>query len=343
MPKGKVVLVVEQKEEIREKLAQILAKQKEYTVLIETSSKQIRDKYKEIIKNAAQIVLLVDIIIDDVIDNEIGGVNLIQELKKINPDLRGLIISSIKGAKNFTADAINLVTLNIRKGAFDYLAWPFSETELLKKLELAFDQNEAETYNYLAEKKITNESLAQILEIIKHNKAKTKHMAKALSEKDIFTLFSPDELIALLEKELGQKAAPMKQSTVLVIDDEIRIGFLVKAFLNKYNVLIAKDGAESLGILKKEPIDIILLDIKMPGTNGIDLIPKLQKINPQVDILMLTAYKDRDYAIQSIRSGAINYITKPFFKAPLNELIEQVEKIRYYKQVLPELIGRFGG
>ncbi|MBT4551809.1 response regulator [bacterium] len=340
MSNEKVVLVVEQNQEVRTDIEQILKKTK-YTTFIEPTAKEVIDKYHDIVKNAKQIVLIVNIMLDTIIDGEMNGTNLINEFKKINPNLRGIVISSIQKAETFYDDNLSLVTTTIQKGAFDYIPSPFYKTELLNRLKLAFNENETEIYNYLAEKKITNDALSQILNLIKQGKA--QHLAKIIKEKDLFTLFTPEELIVLLEKEIGQKAAPMQKPTVLVIDDEPRINSLIKIFLNSYKVLLANDGQEGLEMLKKEAVDIILLDIKMPGLSGIDLIPEIQKINSKADILMLTAYKDRESAIQSIRKGAISYITKPFSKNDLNKEIDKVAEIRYHKQVLPELIGRIGG
>jgi two-component system response regulator AtoC len=104
-----------------------------------------------------------------------------------------------------------------------------------------------------------------------------------------------------------------KRATILVVDDErgVRQSFYM-VLKDEFEVLLSKTGAEALEIFSKNAVDIILLDILLPDINGIDLIEKFKDIDPNTEIIMVTAVKEVQTAVRSIKQGAYEYIIKPF-------------------------------
>jgi putative two-component system response regulator len=101
--------------------------------------------------------------------------------------------------------------------------------------------------------------------------------------------------------------------TLLVVDDEEAIRNAVGRYLVQlgYEVAVAATGDEALGIVQRQKITGILLDVNLPGTNGIDLVPRIMELDPTVAILMLTAVNDATAAALCMQRGALDYLIKP--------------------------------
>ncbi|GAA0785413.1 response regulator transcription factor [Hathewaya limosa] len=122
----------------------------------------------------------------------------------------------------------------------------------------------------------------------------------------------------------------MERNKILIVDDEVEICDLISIYIKNegYEPIKAKDGLEALEILKKEKIDLIILDIMMPNLNGIDTCIKIRKDN-NIPIIMLSAKSEDMDKILGLSTGADDYLTKPF--NPL-ELVARVKsQLRRYK------------
>lgn len=123
---------------------------------------------------------------------------------------------------------------------------------------------------------------------------------------------------------------------ILVVDDDASILKVLKMRLEADGFLVTekKNGKDAISISKKETFDMALLDYKLDGENGIDLMEKLLKINSEMPIIILTAYGTIETAVEAMKRGAHSYLTKPFDDA---ELILQVnnclEKSKLSKEV----------
>ena len=103
------------------------------------------------------------------------------------------------------------------------------------------------------------------------------------------------------------------KATILVIDDEHGIRQSFKMVLkDDFNVLLAETGAKAIDVFTKNTVDLILLDILLPDTNGLDLLKKLKQIDLNTEIIMVTAVKEIQTAVNAIKLGAYEYIIKPF-------------------------------
>ena len=100
---------------------------------------------------------------------------------------------------------------------------------------------------------------------------------------------------------------------ILVIDDNIDVCNVLKNFLTSHHheVFIALDGPAGLDQLKKTKPHAVLLDMKMPGMEGIEVFKEIKKIDPQIPVIMLTGVTDHDEARKTLELGAYDYITKP--------------------------------
>ena len=109
---------------------------------------------------------------------------------------------------------------------------------------------------------------------------------------------------------------------ILVVDDEEIIRQLLKDFLEikGHEVVTARDGIEALEKIKDVP-DIVLLDIRMPHMDGLEALDKIKEISPSTDVIMVTALTEHDLALEAMKRGALDYVTKPISLKYLGELI----------------------
>ena len=126
----------------------------------------------------------------------------------------------------------------------------------------------------------------------------------------ITTLILPEkEGSAIIAAEYALKT--MKR--ILVVDDEIAIRNLLKEFLSRkgYDVYTASDGRTAIAKVKEIRPHIVLLDIMMPGMDGIETLKEIRKVDPRVGVIMVTAIFDEELGKRTIELGACDYITKP--------------------------------
>ena len=104
-----------------------------------------------------------------------------------------------------------------------------------------------------------------------------------------------------------------KSINILVVDDEFSVrDSLFKWFREDgYNVDTAENATEALKKIQESKWDLILLDIKMPGMDGMELQKRIKEIDPNIIIIMITAFASVDTAVQALKVGAYDYVTKP--------------------------------
>jgi two-component system, NtrC family, response regulator len=127
----------------------------------------------------------------------------------------------------------------------------------------------------------------------------------------------------------------MKDS-VLIIDDENDLrNLLVKLLkLEGFTTFNAESGKQGLELLFKEDIDIVIIDVKLPDANGINLIPKIKAANPLCEIIVLTAYGTIEDGVRAIKEGAFDYITKGDEDNKIVPLVQRaVEKVHLKKRI----------
>lgn len=125
-----------------------------------------------------------------------------------------------------------------------------------------------------------------------------------------------------------QQGAPdrMKSSvSILVVDDESMMRNLLERILSRdgYKVVSAEDGQDALRMLEREPVDIIISDLKMPRMNGFDLLKAVKQKYSGVAMIMMTAYGDTYTVKDALLLGADEYITKPFKSFEISLVVER--------------------
>jgi DNA-binding NtrC family response regulator len=124
------------------------------------------------------------------------------------------------------------------------------------------------------------------------------------------------------------------KSKILVVDDEKSMRDSMHMLLkDRYDVYLAASGKEAIRIVKKNNIDLALLDIRLPEIDGIEVLKIIKGIDDSIEVIMVTAVITVGKAVEALRLGAYDYITKPF---DIQALAEQVEKVMEKRDLLKE-------
>ena len=121
-----------------------------------------------------------------------------------------------------------------------------------------------------------------------------------------------------------------KKANILVVDDEKDICKALSILLTKegYSVKEAYNGEEALELIKKENFDVVMTDIRMEKVDGFEVLKQTQKISPETSVLMMTAFASVGSAVEAMRAGAVDYITKPFINDEIRLTIRRLIESR---------------
>jgi len=116
----------------------------------------------------------------------------------------------------------------------------------------------------------------------------------------------------------------MKDAKILLVDDEVVFTNNMSKLLSRrgYQVKTANSGYEALAILMDNAIDVMVLDLKMPGIDGIATIREVKKLGLLNEVLILTGHGSIDLALEALKIGAYDYVTKP---CEITELVSKIE------------------
>src|SRR5262245_44039319 len=129
-------------------------------------------------------------------------------------------------------------------------------------------------------------------------------------------------------------------ATVLVIDDEQSITWAFERFLTTlgHRFISAPTAEQGLALAEREKPDLVIMDVKLPGMNGLDAVDRLRKRDPDARVIVITAHGNLDTAVRAAKAGAVEYLTKPLDLQKARDLIEgalrrapvsrEVEKLR---------------
>jgi len=119
---------------------------------------------------------------------------------------------------------------------------------------------------------------------------------------------------------------------ILVVDDEKEIRVEINEFLTSRDIQVqeASTPTEAFRVLSKYPVDIAILDIRLPEMSGIELLKEIRRMHPRVQTIMMSGHGDMDSVIRALRLGAVDYFQKPFL---LNEMLQTIEKARKFISV----------
>lgn len=130
-----------------------------------------------------------------------------------------------------------------------------------------------------------------------------------------------DARIAALENLAMENSKP----TILVVDDEFSIRDSLYNWFRKdgFEVVAEENAADALRTVQEKPIDVALVDLKMPGMDGLELQERISAFDPQIKVIIITAFASVDTAVQALKRGAFDYITKPIDPDELSHLVRR--------------------
>lgn len=138
-------------------------------------------------------------------------------------------------------------------------------------------------------------------------------------------------------------------TTILIVDDEKSMRDFLKILLAKegYEVIVAGDGDQALAALDQNHVDLVISDIRMPGISGLELLSKIKEESEDIPVIMITAFASPNDAVQAMKDGAYDYISKPFNVDEIKSVIyaatnrtESTLKVQQAEELFPEIIGK---
>ena len=134
------------------------------------------------------------------------------------------------------------------------------------------------------------------------------------------------------------------KGTILIVDDEVGPRESLRMILKPiYEVYTAGDGQEALKCIHDKNIDLVTLDLKMPGLSGIDVLREIKKFQTDIEVIVITGYGTLNNAQEAIRLGAGDFISKPFNVADIIAIISKSFERRSYNLKIKSLIQQIKG
>lgn len=124
---------------------------------------------------------------------------------------------------------------------------------------------------------------------------------------------------------------------LLLVDDEKRFLETTKKVLEKRGIetFTAIKGLDAMAILDQEKIDVVILDVKMPGLDGVEVLRRIKQKHPLVEVIMLTGHSTTESAVEGLKLGAFDYLIKP---CEISALLDKVEEARTKKRAMEDKI-----
>ncbi len=128
-----------------------------------------------------------------------------------------------------------------------------------------------------------------------------------------------DYVLSLIMSHLSQ---PAEKHSVLIVEDETIVRESLEDWLkDSYNVAAASTGKEALELIHKQDFDILVIDVRLPGKDGVQVLREAKQIKPQIQSIIMTAYPTVDLAVDAMKLGAVDYLVKPVNPDKLERLI----------------------
>jgi two-component system nitrogen regulation response regulator NtrX len=138
----------------------------------------------------------------------------------------------------------------------------------------------------------------------------------------------------------------VKKPTILLVDDEEAIVKSLSGSLEDegYALVTAQDGTRAMEIIKTQPIDIIFLDIWLPGMDGLETLKAIKEYDPSLEVVIMTGHGTVNTAVQAVKMGALDFLEKPFSLDTTLEIIRKYQEkrqislkaMRYYESIQPD-------
>src|SRR5665213_105634 len=137
------------------------------------------------------------------------------------------------------------------------------------------------------------------------------------------------EASSVVAEILDASPAPKRRGTLLIVDDEDGPRQSLRViFKDEYDLLMAEDGPAAIKLAQENEIDVAVLDIRMAGMSGIEVLERLKYVKPGIEAIMMTAFETTDTIRQALRLRACDYINKPFDLATMRSAVSQAMQRR---------------
>ena len=132
---------------------------------------------------------------------------------------------------------------------------------------------------------------------------------------------------------------PQNKFSVLILDDEKHFTEELHEFLqnNGFHAIEANTANQGLSVLKKQKIDLLILDVRLPGVNGLDILKEVKEKYPDMEVIIVSAHGDMDTVIKAMQQGAIDYLRKPFRHIDIRIAIERTQRFLYLQQKIKKM------
>ena len=126
---------------------------------------------------------------------------------------------------------------------------------------------------------------------------------------------------------------------ILVVDDERPIRELLERVLVKegYEVLTASNGNQAFEMIKEVSPDLVLMDIRMPGPDGVVMLEKIKSAYPKIEVVMITGFGTKELALRAMKNGALDFMSKPFNISRVREIVKKCFELHELDDELAQL------
>jgi DNA-binding NtrC family response regulator len=146
---------------------------------------------------------------------------------------------------------------------------------------------------------------------------------------------SPPEHAGPLPSALAPGTPPLPPPTVLVVDDEASVRqSMQRIFRRSCRVLEAADAPSALEALRRHAVDVVILDVRLPGAHGIELLAQIRGMDDSIEIILVTAVREVRAAVEAMKLGAYDYLTKPFDVDELRALVGRAAERRALRRAV---------
>ncbi len=136
----------------------------------------------------------------------------------------------------------------------------------------------------------------------------------------------------------------ISKGSILIVDDEVGPRESLRMILKPmYEVHTAENGQEAINFISQKKVDLVTLDLRMPGLSGIEVLQEIKKLQPDIEVIIVTGYGTLSNAQEAIRFGAGDFISKPFNVADIIAIVSKAFERRSYNMKIRGLIEKVRG
>ncbi len=131
-----------------------------------------------------------------------------------------------------------------------------------------------------------------------------------------------DYVLKVIARSMGQNSAG--EGSVLIVEDEAVVREALRDWLKDiYQVATAETGEEALDLIEKQDFDVLIVDVRLPGKSGLQVLSEVRETKPYIKCIVITAYPSVELAVEAMKLGAVDYLIKPVAPEQLERLMRE--------------------